>query len=1051
MEQNEKIIDIMSSRVEGGRHEITFDIPVELKQYCRTNNFHLLSVFVGVVKVLHYRYRHDERKYEINALIYSHAFTTGDSKGIKFTSNLDDNIDLYKICRQTNDELKTISFGADFLRTFDLGPYFIGIKINDPETFDTCSFEFNKLVDNKIVIRFSYSNKHEFATVFRRSGANFINILKAIANNDKTLARDCNFIDADELNLIHSYCRGPVMESVGIPTGLHRLFEQTVAKFPENPAILANDRYHSYNEINRKANRLARFLISKGISNGHHVGILLKRSAEVYIAMLAVLKAGAAYVPLDPGFPQDRIKFILQDCGAKLLITESIFEFDDGIGNLLDIRNATYDTSVFHDTNLEQTDFSFSQTAYIIYTSGTTGNPKGVLIQHKNISNLVKAESEHFKVSDTDRVLQGFSVAFDASLEEIWLAFYAGALLVVATDAAMHSGESLAEYLVAKEVTVFSTVPTMLSMMEPKIPLLKLLILGGEAASYDLLQRWQVPGLRIVNSYGPTEATVIATYSDFTSGKYVTIGKPIINYTTYLLDSYMNIVPIGVPGEIHIGGLGVAKGYLNRQELEASKFVFVPEEMSFNGQNKVYKSGDLGSLTNDGDIVFHGRIDTQVKLRGFRIELSEIEERIMQCEGVKFAALKVQEGVNKAKRLVAYVLEDEKGSFKEEKVKEFLRSKLAHYMIPAVFTVLDDIPFLPSGKVDRKKLPDPAVENSTSQANVVLPRTDTEKVVHKLWEEYFYPNPVSVHDDFFDLGGYSLLAAMLVSELRKKEGLQGLSVEDIYRYPVLWKFAEQIDILIKKRKENHDAFTQKKDIPKVSRLTFNITATLQALSVILLYAMTAGFLLFLLFMVGTYESDSYSSVLVVLFIGSMLILPTMMLVSIIVKWLLIGKYKQGVHPLWGFYYFRFWLAKKFVDAVPLTLFSGTPFIKIYYRLMGAKIGKGVYMGSDRLRAFDLINIGNNCSISKEAALLGYIIEDGLLKIGTVTVEKDCFVGVRCLLNINTKMEMHASLGELSLLTPGSTVPKSEYWQGSPAHFVRKENIKGTAISVPVLR
>lgn len=1041
MEQNEIAIE-SAAVAEGGRYETIFDIPDSLKHYCRTNNFHLLSVFVAVVKCLHYRYRHDERKYEINALIYSNAFTTAGNKGIKFTSTVDDALDLYRLCRQTNDELKAISFGADFLRAFDVTPYFIGIRLNDTETFEACNIEFDKLVDNKVKLSFSCDDKHDFATVFIRSCSHFVNLLNVIATADKRLIKDCSFISDDELRAIHSYSRGTVIDAVAAPAGLHTLFEDTAAKYPENPAILANDKFLSYAEANRKANRLARYLIAKGIGNGDYVGILLKRSAEVYISMLAILKSGAAYVPLDPSFPQDRIKFILGDCGAKLLITEAAFDFAGEIGDYIDVRSANYDTNTYDAANVDNPSFSTDQVAYIIYTSGTTGNPKGVLIQHKNISNLVKAEGEHFKVSSTDRVLQGFSVAFDASLEEIWLAFYSGALLVAATDEAMHSGESLAQYLVAKEITVFSTVPTMLSMMEPTIPLLKLLILGGEAAGYDLLLRWQVPGLRIVNSYGPTEATVIATFSDFNSGKVVTIGKPIINYTTYLLDTNMNIVPIGVPGELHIGGLGVALGYLNRPELQSTKFVTVPDDMAFSGQNRVYKSGDLGSLTNDGDIAFLGRIDTQVKLRGFRIELAEIEERIMQCEGIKFAALKVQEGVNKAKRLVAYVLEDEKGSFKEEKVKEFLRTKLAHYMIPAVFTVLDEMPFLPSGKVDRKKLPDPAVDNVTAQANVVPPRTPTEKIVHKLWEEYFYPNPVSIHDDFFDLGGYSLLAAMLISELRKHDGMQGLSVEDIYRHPVLWKFAEQVDLLIQKRKDHADHITEKEAIKKVSKTTFMLTSFLQGLSVVLLYALTSGFMLLLLFMVGYFESESYLSVILVLLVGSLVLLPIMMLVSIAVKWVVIGRYKEGVYPLWGFYYFRFWFAKKFVDALPLSLFAGTPFIKLYYRMMGAKISKGVYMGSDRLRAFDLISIGKNSSISKEAALLGYIVEDGLLKIGPVAVENDCFVGVRSLLNINTKMEKHASIGELSLLIPGTTIPKAEYWQGSPARFIRKEDIKG---------
>ncbi|CUS06827.1 unnamed protein product, partial [Tuber aestivum] len=366
----------------------------------------------------------------------------------------------------------------------------------------------------------------------------------------------------------------------------------------------------SYQELNLAANQLAARLIAKGIQQGDFVGILLKRSPEVYLSMLAILKAGAAYVPLDIGYPEDRVSFILEDCGAKFLLSDEAcsagFKLSCEViivdGSSFDIRQ--------NDTEAPEIAITVADPAYMIYTSGSTGRPKGVIISHAAISNLVKGEDRLFELNPQDKVAQVFSVAFDASLEEIWLAFRSGATLFPVSEAVMHSGSDLSDYIATHQLTVLSTVPTMLSMMQYPLPSLRLLILGGENCPHELLLPWHSSGLRIVNTYGPTEATVIATYADF---------DPLHKIT---------IVPIGVPGELCIGGPGLAIGYLHQPELTAEKFIQPAFPLSDTTPSCLYRSGDLARFNERGNIEFLGRIDLQVKLRGYRIELSEIESQL---------------------------------------------------------------------------------------------------------------------------------------------------------------------------------------------------------------------------------------------------------------------------------------------------------------------------------------------------------------------------------------------------------------------------------------
>jgi hypothetical protein len=412
-----------------------------------------------------------------------------------------------------------------------------------------------------------------------------------------------------------------------------------------------------------------------------------------------------------------------------------------------------------------------------------------VEIEHRSACHLVRAEGKLFQVQSSDRVYQGFSVAFDASVEEVWLAFFAGATLVAGTKEMVRSGAALSRMLADAGVTVLSCVPTLLAMMDEDVPTVRLLILGGETCPPDLVKRWWRPGRRVFNTYGPTEATVIATCAECHPEEPVTIGQPVPNYLACILDEQLRPVPAGVAGELCLGGVGLARGYLGRPELTQEKFISIASDEG--PAQRLYRTGDLTRWTADGSkLEFLGRIDTQVKIRGFRVELAEIESVLRECPGVQAAAVALHEDVPGVQQLVAYLVPQPATPFDENAIRATLRAKLPAYMVPALLETLPQLPMLASGKVDRKNLPAPRTRSVEERRDLVLPRTGLEMQIAAVWEKLFAPTPVSVRDDFFlDLGGHSLLAARMVSELRQSPTLRQLSMLDVYQHPTVEKLA----------------------------------------------------------------------------------------------------------------------------------------------------------------------------------------------------------------------------------------------------------------------
>jgi len=813
---------------------------------------------------------------------------------------------------------------------------------------------------------------------------------------------------------------------------LDDFFEKSAEQHPQAVAIEQGQTIYTYHQADSIANKLARFLQTKGIAPEDKVVILLPRCAFVPIAMLGVLKAGAAYIPLDPEIPADRVNFIMEDSGAKLIITSDIIL--QRIGSELDtqqvfnIDSQLQETDSFPDTKPFVEGRTLNNLCYIIYTSGTTGKPKGVLLEHRNVANYIRGAQTIYPIDKTFRALQGFSVSFDASVEEIWVPLSVGATLVIGTFDIMRSGDRFSSILNSLNISFLSCTPTLLSMVKEDIPGLKILIFGGEVCSNDIADRWCKPGKLVYNTYGPTEAAVIATYQILKPNVPVTIGLPLPGYDVLIVNELLAPVLAGEEGEILIGGKSVARGYLNREELTAQKFI---ETNRYNGvTERYYRTGDLAKLAPNGEIIFLGRSDAQVKVRGFRVELSEIEWLLQQCQGVQAAAVALD---SSSQQLAAYVVLKKNEEIAREGIVNLLRLKLPYYMIPSTLDTVDTLPMTSSQKIDRKRLPTPNTPLTFSgQKKIIPPSTILEREMVRIIAKNIQREDISMDDNFFDeLGGHSLLAALVVSEMRENRMFENMSVVDVYKFPVLSDLARELE---KNQPKKESEPKKERDIHHPSMLSYFVCTFFQGISLFFLI------LLFGLEWLGPFFVYSYyyqAELGIVNSLGMMLLmyfalLPILTLFAIGFKWVVIGKIKPGKYKLWGSYYFRFWIVDKVINICPITYFTGTNLMNIFLRWAGAKVGKNTYINTSAISAFDLLTIGENVSICTDSHLRGYTIADGYINIGTIEIDDDSFVGTRCCLSQNSKMGKNSSIEDLTLIPEWSAIPQNENWGGSPA-------------------
>jgi non-ribosomal peptide synthetase-like protein len=821
------------------------------------------------------------------------------------------------------------------------------------------------------------------------------------------------------------------------PALLHQFFERQVAARPDQPAIECNGQSMTYSQLDEQADRIAALLRGRGVRPGILVAIYMAKSCRLFAAMLGVLKAGAGYVPIDPKFPSARTRAILEDAGVAIVLSESTV--GETLAPHVDVEIVCLDKDASRPlfSTAESVVAKPNDVCYVIYTSGSTGTPKGVLIEHRNAVNFVRAMQKVYALSEGDRVYQGFSVAFDASVEEIWAAFSLGGTLVVPSEDISRSTLDAADFITSQQITFFSTVPSFLALMSPDLPTLKLLILGGEVCPPDLVSRWVRPGLRMLNTYGPTEATVVATAAECLPGEPVTIGTALPGYETYVLDDNRLPVAAGECGELYIGGESVARGYMNCPELTAERFIRNPFAMNDAADDRLYRTYDLVRPTDDGRLQFVGRADGQVKIRGFRVELSEIEAVIMEHPSIGLAAANAVDTRSSMEVAVYVVLAPGVAELERESVGELLRGRLPDYMVPKYLDILDKLPTATSGKVDRKMLPAPRELLNESKRDIVAPTTALQRMIADTWQRTLLITPISTQDDFFlDLHGHSLMAAKIVTELREKLGSVKVSVRDIYEHRTVDKLARyfaSIGVTVKDdsagRNADHCDLAQV-PLPR----TRWICAALQMVSLLVLYGIFSSPVVFAIVLVlrvlngniAWYTASELATPV------AFAIWPSWLALSIAVKWLVIGRYKPGRYPVWSFYYFRWWLVSRFQALSWSQMFVGTPLMSLYYRLMGAKVGKNCTIGTPLCAAFDLVDIDDNTSVGADTHLLGYRVEDGYLILGNIALGRGCFVGTHCCLGLNVAMRDHSRLDDMSLLVDDAVIPQGEGRRGSPA-------------------
>ena len=644
-----------------------------------------------------------------------------------------------------------------------------------------------------LYLRWEYnSDLFERETIEQMSG-HFSTLLQAaIENPDRNISELPILSESERHQLLVDW--NNTARAYPRTQSLHQLFEAHAASKPEAIALTFRDHRMTYAELNSRANQLAHYLLKQGIGRGQRVGIYMERSPEMMVALLGVQKSGAAYVPLDPEYPADRIGLILQDAEVSITISQQTVaaSLPQTASQLLHMDSDWGRIGAESTTNPGVNNHP-EDLIYIIFTSGSTGRPKGVQVPHRAVVNLLTFMAKELAIGANDVFPALASIAFDMCIPELYLTLITGGRVALGDRQLGANGEELARWLGQVSATIVHATPTMWRLLLDAGFNGKGLkrVIGAEAVPQELCNRLLEADPCLYNFYGPTETTVWSTMQKFqTPGEQVTIGRPIANTRVYLLDKNGQLVPRGVPGEICIAGEGVTHGYLKQPGLSGAKFVRDP--FVDDADAKMYRTGDMGKYLPDGRIEFLGRVDHQVKLRGFRIEVGEIENLLQQQDGVKAAVAAVREDFGNDRRLVAYVVPDEGVSLSRSDLRNALKQKLPDYMVPSTFVLLSELPLNHNGKVDRRALPAPGDGDQAQVAEYVAPRTATEQRLAAIWTEVLHRNHLGIHDNFFDLGGHSLMATQVVSRIRMQFGCD-LPLRTLFECPSIAGLAEVLD------------------------------------------------------------------------------------------------------------------------------------------------------------------------------------------------------------------------------------------------------------------
>jgi len=840
-----------------------------------------------------------------------------------------------------------------------------------------------------------------------------------------------------------------ILRGRGVP-GLDRdeilaeIFAAAVAAHPDKKAMVGPGRHLTYSALDREAASIARGLLARGIRPGDVVGLWMARGVDLLVAQIAIAKTGAAWLPFDADAPVERIAVCLQDAEAKALLTSQAFAQKMHGASPCDMLVAAeiVDSTDSRPVDARTLGVTPDHPAYLIYTSGSTGTPKGIVITGRNICHFLRAAQETYQLHSTDIVFQGASVAFDLSMEEIWLPYLVGATLFVATPEMIGEAEKLPDVMEANSITVLDTVPTLLAMMPRDIPSLRVIILGGEACPPIVASRWCRPGRSIFNSYGPTEATVVATVAEVQPHEPVTIGKPIPNYTCYIVDEQLQLLGPGAEGELLIGGPGVARGYLKRDELTREKFIANP----FDGDGSdpiLYRSGDAVVLDKNGNIGFRGRIDDQVKIRGFRVELGEIESVLTHVAGISHAAvvLRTEDGID---QLVAFVIAEGGANLDAKELRAHLKDCLPPYMLPQRYEFTDTLPKLPSGKVNRnllKKIPLTVVTVADEQEE---PRTETEAALLAAAKRVLPPQSIPFDADFFtELGGHSLLAARFVSAVRETQRLHSITLQDVYAARTLRAVASLLDGKAASAAPMRDLAFE----PPPLRRRF-LCGLAQAVALpFIMGLMTAQWLgVFVSYMLLTDpDTPIFQEIISLLSVYACINVATVA-IAIGGKWLIVGRVKPGRYPLWGVYFYRVWLAQRLIMLTHLKWFQGSPLMNYFLGALGAKVGDDAIIGDIEIGAVDLISIGAGASVGSKVRLANVRVEGNELIIGSIDIGDDAYIGSSCMLEEDVIIGESAELRDLTSLASGARVGLAEIYDGSPGRKVGMVDV--AALSEP---
>lgn len=809
------------------------------------------------------------------------------------------------------------------------------------------------------------------------------------------------------------------------------ILEATAVRTPDQLALVFGDHKLSYQALNAQADQVASHLIEAGVRPGHRIGLWLPRGIGLLTMQAGVAKAGAAWLPFDADTPIERIAVCLEDAGAVGLIS-----CEELMPRLSACRVTVWTAERLLEATpalVRRENVLPSHPAYVIYTSGSTGKPKGIEISQGSICHFLRTENSVLQVHEFDRVYQGFSVAFDMSFEEIWISYLVGATLWIAPKDIASDPEALPLALIENGVTVLHAVPTLLALFNQDVPSLRLINLGGEMCPQSLVGRWARPGRQIFNTYGPTETTVSASLAVLQATEAVTIGRPLPNYGLLIInqdiENGFQLMPRGEVGELCITGPGLADGYLGRPELTAAKFL--PNPWSGHAHdNRLYRTGDLARIDADGQVQCLGRTDDQVKIRGFRVELGEIEAALAHQPGVGTVAvvLRLQDGID---QLIAYLVFESGMQIASSDLRSALSKTLPSYMIPGYFEVLAEMPRLTSGKIDRNSLKARPLDVKQAGADSSeLPESPAENALFAALHHLFPGQPITRAADFFtDLGGHSLLAARLASALRADPKFARITVRDIYQIrsvggiaTVLGQFQEAI------------AGVDLTWTPP-SRLKRWTCGAAQAIAVPGLVALRMAQWMAPFFTYHFFTGEPGDSIAFAIAVSVVAFLLSTLLefaVAIAGKWLIAGRLKAGRYPLWGWTYYRWWLADRLIEAAPTYLLSGSTMYGWWLRALGAKVGRDVTIGSMTLRVPDLLTLGDGVSIGNAANFENARVEHGELRLGPITLGREASVGSYAVIEGNTQIGAYGHLAGQSALGDGQALPASRIWTGSPA-------------------